>query len=78
MKPFCCQLSFSCLQRSTTGSSRRPIALIGFIALVEVCGFGHIASTHYLWTAPAWLGWYAYATWIKGTNNEPNGIVGTS
>jgi hypothetical protein len=39
-----------------------PIALLGFAALIEVCALGHIASTHYLWTAPAWLAWYAYAT----------------
>ena len=42
-----------------------PIAVIGLAALVEVCALGHIASTHYLWTVPAWLGWYLYATWNR-------------
>lgn len=48
-----------------------PIALIAFVALIEVCAFGHIASTHYLWTVPAWLGWYVYATWNSGKQGEP-------
>lgn len=48
-----------------------PIVLIAFVALIEVCAFGHIASTHYLWTVPAWLGWYTYATWRRSDQATP-------
>ncbi len=53
------------------GRSLLPIALIAFAALIEVYAFGHIGSTHYLWTVPAWLGWYVYATWRRGKQAEP-------
>ena len=53
------------------GRSLLPIALIAFAALIEVYAFGHIGSTHYLWTVPAWLGWYVYATWSRGKQAEP-------
>lgn len=48
-----------------------PIAVIAFVALTEVCAFGHIASTHYLWTVPAWIGWYIYATRSMGAHTQP-------
>ena len=44
------------------GRSLLPIAFVGLIALIEVCAYGHIASKAYLWTVPAWLGCYVYAT----------------
>ena len=44
------------------GRSLWPIAILGTVALVE--GFGHVQVTSwwYIWTAPAWLLWYLYAT----------------
>jgi len=52
------------------GRSLIPIAVVAAIALVEVTAFRHIDSTHYLWTVPAWLGWYAYATRNGGERTE--------
>jgi len=42
-----------------------PIALITGIALCEVLKEAQITSPYYLWTTPAWLAWYLYATWSK-------------
>ena len=39
-----------------------PIAVFAIVALVEICAVGNIASKYYLWTVPAWLAWYIYAT----------------
>lgn len=57
---------FGVYQASHAGRPLWPIAVLAFAALVEVCALGHIASTHYLWTVPAWVGWFAYATWGSG------------
>jgi hypothetical protein len=54
-----------------SGRSLLPIAVLAFAALIEVCAFGHIASIRYLWTVPAWLGWYTYATWNSGEQAVP-------
>ena len=46
-------------------SARRsllPIVIIGTVALIEISTIGKMASPYYLWTTPAWLGWYLYAT----------------
>ena len=56
---------FGVYKAAKSGRSLLPIAVVGFLALIEVSAFGHIASTHYLWTTPAWLAWYIYATWGK-------------
>lgn len=40
-----------------------PIGLIAGLALVELYTWGRMSSPFYVWTAPAWLGWYLYATW---------------
>jgi hypothetical protein len=53
------------------GRSLMPIAVAGVAALIEVCAFGHIASTHYLWTVPAWMGWYIYAARSSAEEPEP-------
>ena len=55
-----------------SGRSIVPIGLIAGIALIEVCTVGRMASAFYLWTVPAWLAWYLYATWGKG--NQAEGI----
>ena len=39
-----------------------PIALIGAVALIEVFQSVNVMSPCYLWTTPAWLGWYLFAT----------------
>lgn len=48
-----------------TVDSRRsavPLALIAGIALVETLASVQMTSPYYLWTTPAWLAWYLYAT----------------
>jgi hypothetical protein len=46
-----------------------PIALIGAVALTEVFRSVKLMSPFYLWSTPAWLGWYLYAT--RGNAWEP-------
>ena len=47
-----------------------PIGLIGGVALIEVAAKVQITSNFFLWTAPAWLAWYLYATWKRGPQIE--------
>jgi hypothetical protein len=49
----------------TSGRSLWPIACLGTVALLEVIAIGRMTSPFYLWTVPAWLGWYLYANWRK-------------
>jgi hypothetical protein len=42
-----------------------PLALIGGVALTEVLAVVKITSPFYIWTTPAWLAWYLYATRSK-------------
>jgi hypothetical protein len=42
-----------------------PIVLIAGVALIEAMEQTPIISSRYLWTTPAWLGWYLYATRSK-------------
>ncbi len=44
-----------------SGRSWIPLAIINAAALIEVYAQVNIISPWYLWTAPAWLGWYLYA-----------------
>ena len=39
-----------------------PLSLIAGIALIELFAGVQLVSQYYLWTTPAWLGWYLYAT----------------
>jgi hypothetical protein len=39
-----------------------PLILIAGIALIELFAGVQIVSQFYLWTTPAWLAWYLYAT----------------
>ncbi|HTW62148.1 MAG TPA: hypothetical protein VMD55_10115, partial [Terracidiphilus sp.] len=48
-----------------------PIALIDAAALVEVYAQVNIISPWYLWTVPAWVGWYLYATRKTGRTASP-------
>jgi hypothetical protein len=50
-----------------SGRSLLPLGLIAGIALIEVYGNVQIRSPFYVWTAPAWLGWYIYASGERST-----------
>jgi hypothetical protein len=45
--------------------SLMPLGLIAGVALIEVLVPVQITSPFYLWTTPAWLAWYLYATRSK-------------
>lgn len=45
-----------------------PIFVVGTVALVEVLLGRPLESYWYLWTTPAWLGWYLYATGRMGAS----------
>jgi hypothetical protein len=47
------------------GRSLLPFGLITAVALIEVLAGVQITSPFFLWTAPAWLVWYLYATGEK-------------
>jgi hypothetical protein len=52
-------------------SARRsllPLGLISVVALIEVFREVDLTSRYYLWSTPAWLGWYLYATRKSGTD----------
>lgn len=44
------------------GRSLLPFAAIAGVAWIEVLAQVRLTSIYYLWTTPAWLGWYLYAT----------------
>jgi len=49
-----------------------PLGLITAIALIEVLSEVDLTSRYYLWSSPAWLGWYLYATGkMYGGRREP-------
>lgn len=45
-----------------TGRSLLPFGVFAAVALVEVFANVPMTTLYYLWTVPAWLGWYLYAT----------------
>jgi hypothetical protein len=47
-----------------------PLGLIAGVALAEVLVPVQIISPFYLWTTPAWLAWYLYATRSDATRSE--------
>ena len=47
-----------------------PLGLISAVALVEVFSEVSLTSRYYLWSTPAWLGWYLYATIKSDTSAE--------
>ncbi len=55
-----------------SGRSLLPIAVIAGVALIEAMGQVSLMSSYYLWTVPAWLGWYLYAT--SGSANRAGEI----
>jgi Glycosyltransferase family 87 len=59
-----------------SGRSLIPIAVVAAAALVEMSQLTRIASPLYLWTAPAWLGCYLYATVKTQTAGVESARVG--
>jgi hypothetical protein len=53
-----------------SGRSVLPLGLIAGVALIEVFAEVKMTSLFYLWTVPAWLGWYLYAT--RATSARPS------
>jgi hypothetical protein len=53
---------------ANSGRSLLPLGLIAAVALIEVLAVVQVTSPFYLWTVPAWLAWYLYAT---GGRSEP-------
>jgi hypothetical protein len=49
-----------------TGRSLLPFGFIAGIAMIEVFAKIPLTTIFYLWTVPAWLAWYVYATWDTG------------
>jgi len=47
---------------ASSGRSLIPFGLVAGAALLEVMAGTSLTSPFFLWTAPAWLGWYLYAT----------------
>jgi hypothetical protein len=48
-----------------------PLALIDAAAIIEVYAQVNIISPYYLWTVPAWVGWYLYATGKRRGTAKP-------
>lgn len=77
----CILLPFILAGLYRTGSSPRailPLLLINGIAFVEVIEQVNIMSPYYLWTSPAWLAWYLFATGRIGSSlnrNHDNPVV---
>jgi hypothetical protein len=46
-----------------SGRSLFPFGFASGFALVQVMEQVKLTSCFYLWTVPAWIGWYLYATW---------------
>lgn len=54
-----------------SGRSLWPIAILCTAALIEVFRSVPVTSLSYLWTTPAWLLWYLYATRPEGRIRKP-------
>jgi hypothetical protein len=50
-----------------SGRSLLPFGFLAAAAIVELLASTPIASPYFLWTTPAWLAWYLYATGKIGT-----------
>ena len=50
------------MQARRSGRSLWPLWIVGVAALVECLCLVRVTSLFYLWTSPAWLLWYLYAT----------------
>jgi hypothetical protein len=62
------------------GRSWWPLAMIAAAALIELFANVEIITPGYLWTTPAWLAWYLYATGRfsgRGDQDSPGNMHGT-
>jgi hypothetical protein len=50
-----------------------PFGVVAGAAMLEVFAGVKMTSAYYLWTTPAWLGWFLYATW--GSRSEEEGSL---
>lgn len=57
------------LQAKESGRSLWPIAIAAGAALLECTQLVKVTSLYYLWSIPAWLLWYLYATWERRSIN---------
>lgn len=53
------------------GRSLLPFCLIAGIALVELLKGIWMTTPYFVWTVPAWLGWYLYATMSRRADRSP-------
>jgi Glycosyltransferase family 87 len=59
------------LYRASNGRrSLLPLGLIAGVALIEGLRSVPITSAYYMWTSPAWLAWYLYATARLGVGSK--------
>jgi hypothetical protein len=53
-----------------SGRSLLPFGLFAGAAMMEVFAETSIASPYYVWTVPAWIVWYLYATGDSGDRGQ--------
>jgi hypothetical protein len=53
---------FGLYRAAEAGRSLVPLWIIGSAGLIETISNVQLTTPYFLWTAPAWLGWYLYAT----------------
>ena len=56
---------------ANSGRSLVPYGIVAAVALVEVMTQVKLIGPLYMWTVPAWLAWYLYATWSKDAPPAP-------
>jgi hypothetical protein len=56
---------------ANSGRSLVPYGIVAAVALVEVMTQVKLIGPLYMWTVPAWLAWYLYATWSKDATPAP-------
>jgi hypothetical protein len=54
-----------------------PFGIVAGIAIIELVAHVPIIQFYFLWTTPAWLGWYLYATGRIGGRPKNVGVEGT-
>ena len=56
------------------GRSLLPFALISGVLLAELCKGYWITTPYFVWSVPAWLAWYVYASYgqsIEYAKSDP-------
>jgi hypothetical protein len=54
-----------------------PFGIVAGVAIIELVAHVPIIQFYFLWTTPAWLGWYLYATGRIGGRPKNVGVEGT-